>query len=73
MKNNNSYFNSIIKKRNNLYPKFIYSENIQQRVNKIEKKVLEIFSKSEKRNFQSFNKLMLFLNKTKVFFKKDLI
>ena len=31
MKNNNSYFNSIIKKKkNNLYPKFIYSENIQQ-------------------------------------------
>ena len=75
MKNNNSYFNSIIKKkRNNLYPKFIYSENIQQKeLIKLRKKVLEIFSKSEKRNFQSFNKLMSFLNKTKVFFlKKDL-
>ena len=75
MKNNNSYFNYIIKKkRNNLYPKFIYSENIQQKeLIKLRKKVLEIFSKSEKRNFKSFNKLMLFLNKTKVFFlKKDL-
>ena len=75
MKNINLYFNSIIKKkRNKLYPKFIYSENIMKKeLFQIRKKVLSIFSKSEKRDFKSFGKLMLFLNKTNVFYlKKDL-
>jgi len=75
MKNINLYFNSIIKKkRNKLYPKFIYSENVMKKeLFKIRKKVLSIFSKSEKRDFKSFGKLMLFLNKTKIFYlKKDL-
>jgi len=39
----------------------------------IRKKVLSIFSKSEKRDFKSFDKLMSFLNETKIFYlKKDL-
>jgi len=75
MRNINSYFNSIIKKkRNNLYPKFIYSENIMKtELFELRKKVLSIFSKSEKKDFKNFSKLMVFLNKTKSFFlKKDL-
>tara|TARA_Y100001958_G_C21233697_1_gene559793 strand:+ start:1321 stop:2229 length:909 start_codon:yes stop_codon:yes gene_type:complete len=69
------YFNSIIKKkRNKLNSKFIYSENIgKKELFELRKKVLSIFSKSENKEFKNFNKLMEFLNKTKVFYlKKDL-
>ncbi len=74
MKNTNTYFNSIIKKKSNtLYPKFIYSENISKKELQIlREKILSIFSKSENKIFKNFKKLMIFLNKTKIFYlKKD--